>query len=177
MFKYTVFDAFTGISPFEKLGIIKFLESNSNQSKAELHQSVDYAVKDCPSFGGYILSVNNEKEPIGVAVINKTGIPSAACKNLLVQFAIAKPFQTTEFISDFFKRLIELTNKDLSLQLDASDPNAQLLESIGFRARKVEYRFEESIVIENEKPKTKSGLERLSRKERKKKNNKLRVAV
>ena len=175
MFTYTVFDAFTGISPFEKLGVIKFLESSSNQSKEQLQQSVDYAVKDCPSFGGYILSANNEKEPIGVAVINKTGIPSAGCKNLLVQFSIAPEFQTADFIIHFFKRIVELTNKDISLQLNASDPNIHLLESIGFKAHKVEYRFEEPVMDLEPKDKVKS--KKKTRKERREQNLKLRIAV
>lgn len=174
MFTYTVFDAFTGISPFEKLGVIKFLESSSNQSKEQLQQSVDYAVKDCPSFGGYILSVNSEKKPIGVAVINKTGIPSAGCKNLLVQFSIDPEFQTAEFITHFFKRIVDLTNKDISLQLNASDPNIHLLESIGFKAHKVEFRFEEQVMDLEAKVAPKK---KISRKARKRKNSKLRVAV
>jgi len=174
MFTYTVFDAFTGISPFEKLGVIKFLESGSNQSKERLQESVDYAVKDCPSFGGYILSVNHEKEPIGVAVINKTGIPSAGCKNLLVQFSIAPEFQTADFITHFFKRIVELTNKDISLQLNASDPNIHLLESIGFKAHKVEFRFEEPVMDLEPIPVVEK---KASRKERKQKNSKLRLAV
>lgn len=174
MFTYTVFDAFTGISPFEKLGVIKFLESSSNQSKEMLQQSVDYAVKDCPSFGGYILSVNSEKKPIGVAVINKTGIPSAGCKNLLVQFSIAPEFQTTEFITHFFKRIVDLTNRDISLQLNASDPNIHLLESIGFKAHKIEFRFEEQVMDLEETPVVEK---KASRKERRKKKAKLRIAV
>ncbi len=180
MYNCTIYDAFTGISPFEKLGVIKFLELTSNHSKEVIQQSVDYAVKDCPSFGGYIFSVNFEKEPIAVAVINKSGIPGFQSKNILVQFNIEESWQTIEFIKYFFGKLIALTNKDLSLQLNADNPNIPLLQEIGFVPKALEFRYsatkaeaDKAIEAIPSTPIPASSL----KKKRKKKKSKLRVAV
>jgi len=175
MYNCTIFDAFTGISPFEKLGVIKFLESNSNISKEIIQQSVDYAVKDCPSFGGYIYSVNFDKEPIAVGVINKSGIPGFQSKNILVQFSIAENWQTVEFTKYFFGKLIALTNKDLSLQLDADNPTIPLLQEIGFVPKALEFRFSAAAA---EAGKSLEAIPQHSKTSKKKKKKpKLRVAV
>jgi len=175
MYNCTIFDAFTGISPFEKLGVIKFLESTSNHPKEILQQSVDYAVKDCPSFGGYIFSVNFEKEPIAVAVINKSGIPGFQSKNILVQFSIAEAWQTIEFTKYFFGKLIDLTNKDLSLQLNADNPNIPILQEIGFVPKALEFRYSTAAA---EAGKSLEAIPNQSKPSKKKKKKpKLRVAV
>jgi len=181
MYNCTIYDAFTGISPFEKLGVIKFLESTSDHSKEVIQQSVDYAVKDCPSFGGYIFSVNFEKEPIAVAVINKSGIPGFQSKNILVQFSIAESWQTIEFTKYFFGKLISLTNKDLSLQLLADNPNIPLLQEIGFVPQALEFRYSAAAAEAGKTieaiPDTTIAASKSKRKKKKKAKSKLRVAV
>ncbi len=178
MYNCTIFDAFTGISPFEKLGVIKFLESTSDHSKEVIQQSVDYAVKDCPSFGGYIFSVNFEKEPIAVAVINKSGIPGFQSKNILVQFNIEESWQTIEFTKYFFGKLIALTNKDLSLQLNADNPNIPLLQEIGFVPKALEFRYSAAAAGKAIEAIPSTPIPASSSKKKgKKKKSKLRVAV
>ena len=177
MYNCTIFDAFTGISPFEKLGVIKFLESNSKHPKEVIQQSVDYAVKDCPSFGGYILSVNFEKEPIAVAVINKSGIPGYLSKNILVQFHIEKEWQNIEFVQYFFGKLIDLTNKDLSVQLEADNPNIPLLQRIGFVPQALEFRYSASAAEAGKAMEAIPSSAPDYSKKKKKKKSKLRVAV
>ena len=173
MSNYTVFDAFTGISPFEKLGVIKFLESHSNLPSDLIQHSVDYAIKDCPSFGGYILAVFEDRLPLAVAVINKTGISSHQCNNQLVQFAIDDEFRTQEFTSTFFEKLVELTNGEISIQLNEDDVNVELIRQAGFMPHKVEYRFCAKA------HQSQKSLHTTATKKRKKKNrkSKLRVAV
>lgn len=179
MYNCTVYDAFTGISPFEKLGVIKFLESHSTTSKDIFQQSIDYAVKDCPSFGGYILSVNLEKEPIAVAVINKTGIPKLPSQNILVHFFIEPDWQSSEFVKFFFGKLIELTNGNLSLQIERSSPYYNLLSELGFLSQTVEMTYSAVAAqkMTEKKETTKPKTATKNGKSRKRKRTKLRVAV
>ena len=177
MYNCTIFDAFTGISPFEKLGVIKFLEATSNHSKEIVQQSVDYAVKDCPSFGGYIFSINFDKEPIAVAVINKSGIPGFQSKNILVQFSIAENWKTIEFTKYFFGKLIELTNKDISLQLNSDNPNIPILQEIGFVPKALEFRYSAAAAEAGKSLEAIPPVSNTSKKKKKKRKSKLRVAV
>ena len=180
MYDCTVYDAFTGISPFEKLGVIKFLESYSETPKEIIQQSVDYAVKDCPSFGGYILSVNLEKDPIAVAVINKTGIPGLPSKNILVQFCIERDWRNAEFFEFFFGKLLELTNQELSIQIERENPYFNLLTQVGFVPQSIEMTYSE-VAAQRMTPKKeviKAEVAPIQRKKSKKrKRAKLRVAV
>lgn len=181
MYNCTVYDAFTGISPFEKLGIIKFLESHSELSKDIIQQSIDYAVKDCPSFGGYILSVNLEKEPIAVAVINKTGIPKLPSKNILVHFFIEPDWQNSEFVKFFFGKLVELTSGDLSVQIQRNSPYFNLLSELGFLSQTIEMTYSavaaQKIASKKEIITPKVNTEPKKQKPGKRKRAKLRVAV
>ncbi len=171
MSNYTVFDAFTGISPFEKLGVIKFLESHSNLPSELIQHSVDYAIKDCPSFGGYILAVFEERMPLAIAVINKTGISSHQCKNQLVQFAIDEGSRNQEFTSTFFEKLVELTGGEISIQLSEDDLNIELIRQAGFMPHKVEYRFCAKA------HQSQKSLHTTKKRKKKNKKSKLRVAV
>ncbi|MCB0663828.1 MAG: hypothetical protein KDC24_13865 [Saprospiraceae bacterium] len=141
MGNYTVFDAFTGISPFEKLGVIKFLEQHIGVSKAKIQMAVEYAIKDCPSFGGLILVVTQAEEPVAVAIIHKAGANGHQAKHTLAYYAISEKFQTEEFVSDFFDKLINLSNGDLAMHLDANDPVLGVFQKMGFQQHRVEYRF------------------------------------
>jgi hypothetical protein len=144
MGNYTVFDAFTGISPFEKLGVIKFLEYHLGVSKAKIEMAVEYAIKDCPSFGGLILVVSRAEEPVAVAIIHKSGANGHQAKHTLAYYAISERFQTEEFVSDFFDKLINLSNGDLAIHIDANDPVSGIFQKLGFKQHRVEYRFSSS---------------------------------
>lgn len=138
---YTLFDAFTGISPFEKFGIIQFLEKNTGAAKANIQHAVDYAIKDCPSFGGFVLSVSENDTPVAVAVVNKTGMGGYQSKNLLAYFAVAPTWQHPDILKSFFLRLLEVANGDLSFNLSFDDPIVPILEEMGFAIHAVEMRF------------------------------------
>ncbi len=118
MIKYSVLDAFTGVSAFEKLGIVNFLISRTSQDPTNIKHAVDYAVKDRPSFGGFILSATLENDPVAVAIINRTGIKAGnAAKNMLVTFAVIEEMAKDEILIPFFEKLIEFCNGDLSVNL------------------------------------------------------------
>ncbi|MEZ5058087.1 MAG: hypothetical protein R2879_13715 [Saprospiraceae bacterium] len=142
MGNYTVFDAFTGISPFEKLGVIKFLEQHLGVPKSKIQMAVEYAIKDCPSFGGLILVVTQAAEPVAVAIIHKSGHNGHQASHTLAYYAISEKFQTEEFIADFFDKLINLSNGDLAMHLSDDHQVASKLEALGFRQTRVEYRFQ-----------------------------------
>nr|NQU90794.1 GNAT family N-acetyltransferase [Bacteroidota bacterium] len=93
MIKTKIFNA--GIIPNskEKESVIDFLFDNLQEyrdPKSDIEKAVNYALKEIPSFGGFIVISFLENEISGVVVVNQTGMKDYIPENILVYIATHK---------------------------------------------------------------------------------------
>ncbi len=77
MYQQKLYDAYTGISYSQKNAIVQFLKKNLESSWVEetaILKAVEYASKEIPSFGGFILTAETNGEIVAALVVNKTGL-------------------------------------------------------------------------------------------------------
>ena len=145
MIEQTLHDAFTRISSCDKSVLINFLHDHlpeKNVQKENISKAIDYAVKECPSFGGYIMTVKKGNEILAATIVNSTGMDGFYAKNILVYFAAVKQYRNSLGIQ-LLRETIKHVKGDISIQLPANHPTRGLYETLGFQAEKVELKYRE----------------------------------
>lgn len=141
-----LYNAFTGINPREKIALTNFLAQNSKeQDIASIREALDYALKNKPSFGGFIYSYWENHQLLAAVVVNKTGMEGFNPNYLLVYACVHPTLQENESIlQDLISRTISFTQGDLSLHLRPDCPTLKLFKALGFQEKYVELRISNS---------------------------------
>lgn len=143
MIEQTLHDAFTQISSCEKSILIKFLHDHlpdKNVRKEHISKAIDYAVKECPSFGGYIMTIRKGHEILAATIVNATGMEGFYAKNILVYFAAVKQYRNSVGVQ-LLRKTIKHAKGDIAIQLPSNHPSRGLYETLGFKADKVELKY------------------------------------
>ena len=77
MCQQNLYDAYTGISFSKKNAIVQFLQKYLEASWVEetaILKAVEYATKEIPSFGGFVLTAEENQEIVAALIVNKTGL-------------------------------------------------------------------------------------------------------
>jgi len=77
MFHQNHYDAYTGISFSKKNAIVQFLHKHLESSwvkETAILKAVEYATKEIPSFGGFVLTAEENEEIVAALIVNKTGL-------------------------------------------------------------------------------------------------------
>lgn len=145
MAKITLYDAFTKISLSDRSRLVKFLSKHLEDERTEnsdLELAVDYAVKDVPSFGGFILSVEDDNgQIIGSTIITKTGMKGFSSEHLMSFLAVHREHRHNGVFGKLMKKTLEKTAGDLALQVNPSHPNFHHFEEMGFVPRYMQMRL------------------------------------
>ena len=117
MFQQNLYDAFTGISFSKKNAVVQFLQKNLENSwveEAAIIKAVEYATKEIPSFGGFVLTAEKDEEIVAALVVNKTGLSGLIPEYIAVLQAtksIAKVKVTTRKLAE---KAITLAQGDIA---------------------------------------------------------------
>jgi GNAT superfamily N-acetyltransferase len=144
MIRHKLYNAFTQINAAEKSAIVEFLHKNLNGrpvSKNEIEEAVNYAVKERPSFGGFVLTANEADRILGTILVNCTGMEGFNPKNRLVYLAIDKKRRRNGVARKLLKEAIQFTKGDLALQVEPGNTSIKLFEQLGFQTQYLEMRF------------------------------------
>ncbi len=145
MAKITLYDAFTNVSLSEKQRIVSFLKQHSEDSKTEksdILSAVDYAVKEVPSFGGFIVNVEDDAgEIIGSTIVTKTGMHGFSSEHLLSYLAVHREHRHNGVFKKLMQQTLDKTGGDLALHINPSHPNFKNFEEMGFVPRYMEMRL------------------------------------
>ena len=144
MVKVNLYNAFTKISPPQKLKIIQFLQEQLGAdapSRSAVQQALDYAVKDCPSFGGFVLTAEREEQIICAAVVNETGMDAYLARYIMVLFAVEHNGKSERAAEQILRRAAEYARGDILLRISPENPAFALIEDFGCEASHVEMRL------------------------------------
>ncbi len=144
MKKQELYTPFTRLTFLEKSKLIDFLEVNTENghfSKCEIAEAVECAMKERPSLGGFILTLNEENEMLGAMVVNATGMENRNPKFRLSLFAVARAHRHNGIAKHMMDNAIQRTGPDLAIQLEPGNGEVAFFKRLGFKERYVEMRL------------------------------------
>ena len=145
-YETTLYDAFTGMSPAEKSAVVNFFcEHTERTEKQQVREAIEYAIKHKPSFGGFVLSVRQDRQIIAAVIVNRTGMEGYNAKNLFVYVTFHKDYRNDETTIDYvMKSAIKHADGEIALHVEHDNPALQFYKKLGFREQYLELRFNKS---------------------------------
>jgi len=142
-YRVQLYDAFSGIMPPERNAIIRLIKQYSESANGEqISEALDYALKNKPSFGGFIFTAWNNDDLISCVVVNKTGMEAYNPSYVLV-YAVLHPdyHQEESILEGLVRRSIQHAKGEFALHLPPDSPGIDLFKKMGFQERYVELRL------------------------------------
>ena len=142
-YQLNIYDAFSGMNPMEKNRIIRFLNAfESDNERENIAEAVEYAVKLKPSFGGFVLTAEQDDQIVGAIVANRTGMGSYNPNHILVFVTLHQDFREDEALTKrLIQKAIQHAKGDIAMHVKPDNPALQLYEKIGFKAQYLELRL------------------------------------
>lgn len=146
--KVNIYNAFTGISTVEKSTITNFLsEHDVDANRQGIHDAIEYAVKLKPSFGGFVLTVQQDEKIIGALVANRTGMEGYNPTHIIVYITLHPKYDKHEdVVRQLIHKAIDHADGDIALHVKPGNPALQLYQKIGFQDQYVELRFNKKTI-------------------------------
>lgn len=145
MLKFKIYDQDTKMSTLKKLNATEFLYKHLEQygdKKPDIEKAVNYAIKEIPSFGGFVLEGYDENENIiGIVVLNRTGMSDYIPQNILVYIAVDNTQRGKGYGKELINKVIDLTDGDIALHVEKDNPARFLYEKVGFTNPYLEMRL------------------------------------
>jgi GNAT superfamily N-acetyltransferase len=144
MIKIKVFNAVNQPSTIEKETLIDFLFVNLEQygdPKQDIEKAINYALKEIPSFGGFVLAAYQDGKLVGEVVVNETGMSGYIPENILVYIATHKDYRGKGIGKLLLSKTIENTKGDIALHVEPDNPARYLYEKMGFTSKYIEMRL------------------------------------
>ncbi len=144
MVQTTVFNSTNKPSSDEKNGLIDFLFENLQEfgdPKSDIEKAVNYALKEIPSFGGFILVSYIEGDISGVVVLSQTGMKDYIPENILVYIATHKNHRGKGIGKLLMQKTIDLAEGNIALHVEPDNPARFLYEKVCFGSKYIEMRY------------------------------------
>ena len=139
-----IFNAVDKPNYVEKEKIINFLFDNLQEygdPKGDIQKAVDYAFKEVPSFGGFLLVSYLNDNISGVVVVNQTGMIDYIPENILVYIATHKDLRGKGIGKELMNKAIEVAQGSIALHVEPENPARYLYEKVGFSSKYIEMRY------------------------------------
>jgi GNAT superfamily N-acetyltransferase len=138
------YDAFTRLSTMEMTRLTNFVFEHyegESISKKSIRKAMQYSAKEIPGLGGYVFVIEQDKEILGLTIINKTGMGYYIPENFIVLFVVNKAYKN----QGIAEKLMEYAKKNctggISIHLKKNDPMHAFFQSNGFEEDYVELRL------------------------------------
>lgn len=140
---YQLYDAYSGMSPIEKGEVIRFLTENEGKGEQDsIRESVEYAMKLKPSFGGFVLIASHKQQIVGAIVANRTGMEAYNPKNIFVFVTISKKLKDQgPLVKELIDKAVRYADGDIAMHVKSDNPALTLYREMGFKAQYLELRL------------------------------------
>jgi len=128
----------------DKKQLIDFLFQhleNFGDPKNDIEKAVDYALKEYPSFGGFLVTACENEEVVGVVVVNQTGMKDYIPENILVYIAAHKERRGKGIGRQLMQETISQAKGNIALHVEPDNPARYLYEKLGFTSKYLEMRL------------------------------------
>jgi ribosomal-protein-alanine N-acetyltransferase len=131
-------------SVLEKKELVDFLFKHLEQygdPGSDIEKCIGYALKETPSFGGFVIAAHYEGQLGGVVVVNHTGMSGYIPENILVYIATHGEMRGKKIGKTLMEEAIKLAQGDIALHVEANNPAIGLYEKMGFTNPYLEMRL------------------------------------
>lgn len=129
----------------EKQEIVNFLYNHLGEygdPKEHILNCLEFATKETISAtGGFVLSVYEKEELLGVTIINNTGMSGFIPENILVYIAVHEKTRGKGIGKALMEKAIDLAEGDIALHVEPDNPAKRLYENLGFTNKYLEMRL------------------------------------
>lgn len=141
--RVNLYDAFSGMNSGERMALINFLRKhNVDQEANAIIDAVDYALKNKPSFGGFIFTCWENSRIIAAVLVNKTGMSGNQPGHQMVYADLCGEFsEETDILEELIRKSIRHAKGEIGLHLKPDHPALPIFRSLGFQEQYVELRF------------------------------------
>lgn len=138
-----LYNAFTGMNTGEKMALVNFLyKHNPCQDQSAILDSVDYALKNKPSFGGFIFTCWENSILIAAVLVNKTGMSGSQPDHQMVYANLCPKYkEETLILEELIQKAMRHAKGEIGLHLKPDHPALPIFRSLGFQEQYVELRF------------------------------------
>lgn len=129
---------------FTKLEVAEFLHEHLGKFGDEIediNKSLNYALSNKDSEGGFIFVLHDDDEIVGSVVINRTGMAGFIPENILVYIAIHSKLRGKGVGGKLLKQAVEKCDGDVALHVEYDNPAKRLYERSGFKSKYAEMRY------------------------------------
>ena len=133
-----IYDAFTGIGVSKKKALIGFLSQYSEATwlgKEAINQAVEYAIKEIPSFGGFIVTAEENHQIIAALIVNKTGMQGYMPQHIAVLNAVLPAYKNSSVLKEIKAKAMVLTRGDIALVVNNQGVKDMELQNMTVEAK------------------------------------------
>ena len=144
MLHIQMYNSATKPSLIEKDEIVDFLHKHLDEfgdPKGDISLCIDYAIKETPSFGGFVLVGKMDHTIVSVIIVNQTGMKSFIPENILVYIATHIEYRGKGIGKQMMQEAIKLAHGDIALHVESDNPAKFLYEKLGFTNKYLEMRL------------------------------------
>ncbi len=124
--------------------IIDFLYEHLGEygdPQPDIEKAVNYALKETPSFGGFVMVSYLDNKIAGAAVLNRTGMKDYIPENVLVYIATDANMRGKGIGTKLLQKVTDTAEGNIALHLDPGNPARSLYERMGFEVKYLEMRL------------------------------------
>lgn len=143
--KISTYTSFNKPAYLEREKISNFLYTHLDQygdPKEDINKCIDYAMKERPSHGGFIVTATEDDQIIGAVIVNHTGMEGYIPENILVYIAVDSEQRGKGVGKKLMERTIEQADGAIALHVEADNPAKYLYEKLGFTNKYLEMRLD-----------------------------------
>lgn len=123
--------------------IAAFLERHLDQfgdRQEDILECLAYVLD--PKRGGFIVVAVEDQEPIGVVVVNRTGMKGYIPENILVYIAVHRDHRSRGLGKALMHQAMDRAIGAIALHVEPENPARRLYESLGFTNKYLEMRLQ-----------------------------------
>ncbi|GLU42879.1 GNAT family N-acetyltransferase [Allomuricauda sp. NBRC 101325] len=140
------YDAYTRLSTMEANRFANFLfehQEGKKATKTAIRKAIQYSTKDIPGLGGYVFSMEDKDDILGLAVVNKTGMGDYIPENFLVFFVVHRKYRDQGIEQKLLEYTLQYCKGDVAIHITGNNqcPNKQFFEAYGFNETHTEMRL------------------------------------
>lgn len=143
--KIKTYTSFNKPSYLERDKISNFLFTHLDQYGdpiEDINKCIDYAMKERPSHGGYIVTANDDEKIVGAVIVNHTGMEDYIPENILVYIAVDGDYRGKGIGKKLMEKTIEQADGNIALHVEPDNPAKYLYEKMGFTNKYLEMRLD-----------------------------------
>lgn len=130
---------------FDRRAAVTFLERHLGPFGDEpeaIDAAIEYAIGPTPGPGGFCILARSDRQPVGFAVVNRTGMSRYIPPNILVYIAVDASMRGSGIGGAIVDRIKEEATGGIALHVEYDNPARRLYERLGFTSKYAEMRFD-----------------------------------